>query len=365
MSRRLPPPLSCSWNFERIWTCRRMHERRVIMTLEEGFAPILEKAIKPLIRLIESKEARFFSSQEFVGWVDDICLNLTCLTLLSYWKTFYALFCVYSYVLMHFLFSSLRAKYRFYNHIFSLATQPQEYNLSEGLYMKFSESLQDYLKNVVAKSLEQSKASHDRALLADWQLRFSNHKHITFGLCKLFQYLDRFYVQNGEDILPLEQQAYTLYQCHIFSEFSIPARNAILRLIMAEREKIEQVDHAILKASVDVFVDLGFKIKTEDKMEFYHHALELDLVDHAAVYYGKCADTWLREDSSAEYLRKCEKALEAERKRVQAYLQDQTMKPLTRRIYNATLGKHQIAMLEKKSGLAYLLEEKDYDSLRR
>mmetsp|Transcript_25987 Transcript_25987/g.46178 ORF Transcript_25987/g.46178 Transcript_25987/m.46178 type:complete len:745 (+) Transcript_25987:89-2323(+) len=289
------------------------------ITLEDGFKRILETGIRPFINMIETRESDFFKARAFV---------------------------------------------ELYDHIFRMCIQRDPYNWSEDLYRKYSESIQDYLKDIVKPALEKSRSKYERAYLEEWKTRYSNHARIVFGLSKLFMYLDRFYTPSTENVLSLKKQGYKLFEDTIFNTYSQYARDAILSAINKERENEEQ-DRELLKACVNVFVDLGYNLGGQNKLRYYERQLQNDIVNDAGAFYRRCATSWLREDSCSAYLIKCEAALNAETARVKSYLHKSTLDPLIERCYTELLKVHQSQLLNKNTGMFYLLEEKQNEDLKR
>eukprot|EP00471_Norrisiella_sphaerica_P012692 CAMPEP_0184496854 /NCGR_PEP_ID=MMETSP0113_2-20130426/35050_1 /TAXON_ID=91329 /ORGANISM="Norrisiella sphaerica, Strain BC52" /LENGTH=715 /DNA_ID=CAMNT_0026883685 /DNA_START=74 /DNA_END=2221 /DNA_ORIENTATION=+ len=251
-----------------------------------------------------------------------------------------------------------------YDHIFRMCIQRDPYNWSEDLYRKYSESIQNYLRERVKPALDEARNKYERAYLEQWKTRYHNHGRIVFGLSKLFMYLDRFYTPSTENVLALKKQGYKLFEDHIFKNYSQYARDAILSAINHERQNEEQ-DRELLKDCVSVFVDLGYNLGGQQKLRYYETQLQHDIVNDAGNFYRRCAKTWLCEDSCSAYLKKCEAALDAEKDRVNSYLHKSTMDPLIEKCYTELLKIHQSALLNKTTGMYYLLEEKQNEDLKR
>mmetsp|Transcript_13691 Transcript_13691/g.33492 ORF Transcript_13691/g.33492 Transcript_13691/m.33492 type:complete len:746 (+) Transcript_13691:154-2391(+) len=296
-----------------------MADGEQIIQLDEGYAKIKQTGIDPFIRMIETKQSEFFKARQFV---------------------------------------------ELYDHIFRMCIQREPYNWSQDLYDKYTESIQQYLKNTVKPALEKARQTYESAYLREWEIRYRNHTRIVFGLSKLFMYLDRFYTPSTESILILKKQGYHLFELEIFSNYSLYARDAILTAINRERDNQEQ-DRDLLRECVQVFVDLGYNLGVTPKLRFYEKDLQSDIVENAGEFYARCASKWLRDDSCSTYLKKCEGALNAETARVKAYLHKSTLEPLINRCFTELLEKNQEALLSKKSGIYYLLEEKQNEDLKR
>ena len=65
-----------------------------------------------------------------------------------------------------------------------------------------------------------------------------------------------------------------------------------------EREG-EQIDRALLKNVLDIFVEIGL-----GNMECYENDFEADLLKDTAAYYSRKASNWILEDSCPDYMLK-------------------------------------------------------------
>lgn len=75
-------------------------------------------------------------------------------------------------------------------------------------------------------------------------------------------------------------------------------RNFFLQQIDREREG-EQIDRALLKNVLDIFVEIGL-----GSMEYYENDFEDFLLKDTADYYSIKAQTWILEDSCPDYMLK-------------------------------------------------------------
>lgn len=65
-----------------------------------------------------------------------------------------------------------------------------------------------------------------------------------------------------------------------------------------EREG-SQIDRALLKNTIDIFVEIG-----TENIERYKNDFEAYMLKDTAAYYSRKASNWILEDSSADYLSK-------------------------------------------------------------
>eukprot|EP00808_Paulinella_micropora_P026401 g42.t1 len=207
-----------------------------IIKLDEGYAEVESKGIKPFIALIEKNEREFFKAKDFVA---------------------------------------------LYDKIFKMCIQRDPYNWSEPMYERYTKAIENYLIEKVAPSFNEARDKYDVAFLQEWVQRWHNQKLIVGGLSKLFMYLDRFYTPNTDGVRKLQEQGYWLYKEKIFDEFKKFAYVAILNGIEKERKNEEQ-DRHLLQSAVNVFVEMGYQIwrSTSWSMRVRHTM---------SMYTGPCA----------------------------------------------------------------------------
>lgn len=214
-----------------------------------------------------------------------------------------------------------------------------------------------------------------------WSNKWNNYNLIIKGLSKLFMYLDRFYTPNTESVLPLREQGYKLYREVIFDTFHMNIRQCILECINKERNNIIQ-DRHIVQQNVNVFIELGtytqhgtatatntntnnIHAQHSRKLELYINTLEKFIIDDTIEFYKLVSQQWLNDDSCMTYLDKCDSVLQAETQRCESYLHRNTIEPLTRASYNELLHNHQSVLLNKPTGLNYMLDNKLLNDLSK
>lgn len=166
-----------------------------------------------------------------------------------------------------------------------------------------------------------------------------------------------------DGIHSLREQGFKLYKEQIFDSFSQYARQAILNAIEKERNGEEQ-DRHLLQEATAVFVEMGYNFGNK-KLQVYTADLEKAVVEHASEYYKRKSRQWLDQDSCPAYLEKSERMLNAEKNRVEAYLNRSTLEPLTKATYTELLKSHQKELLKKKTGLFHLLSTNATEDLSR
>jgi len=175
--------------------------------------------------------------------------------------------------------------------------------------------------------------------------------------------LDRFYTPNTDGVRELKEQGFWLYKENIFDTFRKYARQAILNAVEKERQN-EQQDRDLLQDSVNVFVEMGY-MSNNQKLKVYKADLEKYIIEHAGAFYKRQSRHWMDQDSCPNYLKKAEKMLLAEKNRVDQYLHRTSMDPLQRACYEELLKAHQHELLNKKTGVDFLLGSDAREDLSR
>jgi cullin 1 len=72
----------------------------------------------------------------------------------------------------------------------------------------------------------------------------------------------------------------------------------VLKQIDQEREG-EQIDRALLKNVLDIFVEIGM-----GQMDYYENDFEAAMLKDTAAYYSRKATNWILDDSCPDYMLK-------------------------------------------------------------
>ncbi|XP_057964979.1 cullin-1 [Malania oleifera] len=243
-----------------------------------------------------------------------------------------------------------------YTTIYNMCTQKAPHDYSQQLYDKYREAFEEYLVAMVLPSL---KEKHDEYMLRELVNRWANHKVMVRWLSRFFHYLDRYFVARRS--LPvLKEVGLACFRDLVYRILNGKAKDAVIALIDEERMG-GQIDRALLKNVLDVYVEIGM-----GQMECYENDFELDMLKDTAAYYSRKASNWIEEDSCPEYMIKAEECLKKERDRVSHYLHSSTEQKLVETVQNELLVAHATLLLEKEhSGCRALLRGDKVEDLTR
>ncbi|KAI3983720.1 hypothetical protein MKX01_001124 [Papaver californicum] len=225
-----------------------------------------------------------------------------------------------------------------YTTCYNMCTQKHPHNYCEQLY---------------------EKEKHDEFLLRELEKRWINHKIMVRWLSRFFIYLDRYFIAQ-RSLPPLNDVGIVCFRKLVYEEINVRAREAVISLINQEREG-EQIDRALLKNVLAIFVDIGM-----GNMKCYVNDFETELLSDTAGYYTRKASNWIQEDSCPEYMIKADECLKREKDRVTHYLHSSTEEKLIEQVAEQLLSKVSQQLLEKEhSGCYALLREDKTEDLTR
>ncbi|KAM1058102.1 hypothetical protein EV2_032221 [Malus domestica] len=247
-----------------------------------------------------------------------------------------------------------------YTTIYNMCTQKPPNDYSQQLYDKYREAFEEYITSTVLPALREK---HDEFMLRELVKRWANHKLMVRWLSRFFHYLDRYFIAR-RSLPALKEVGLTCFRDLVYREVNANARIAVIGLIDKEREG-EQIDRALLKNVVDIFVEIGM-----GQMESYEEDFEAHFLVDSGEYYSRKAANWILTDSCPEYMLKAsfhaEECLKREKERVNNYLHSSSEQKLVEKVQHELLVVYATQLLEKEgSGCRALLRLDKADGLSR
>ncbi|KAA8549190.1 hypothetical protein F0562_000874 [Nyssa sinensis] len=237
-----------------------------------------------------------------------------------------------------------------------MCTQKPPHDYSQQLYDKYKEAFEEYINSTVLPSLREK---HDEFMLRELVKRWANHKIMVRWLSRFFHYLDRYFIAR-RSLPALREVGLTCFRDLVYQELRGKVRDAVIALIDQEREG-EQIDRALLKNVLDIFVEIGM-----GQMDYYENDFEADMLKDSAAYYSRKASNWIVEDSCPDYMLKVEECLKKEKDRVSHYLHSSSESKLVEKVQNELLVVYTSQLLEKEhSGCRALLRDDKVEDLSR
>ncbi|CAM8911872.1 hypothetical protein QQ045_031817 [Rhodiola kirilowii] len=243
-----------------------------------------------------------------------------------------------------------------YTTIYNMCTQKPPHDYSQQLYDKYKLAFEDYIRESVLPSLREK---HDEFMLRELVRRWGNHKIMVRWLSRFFYYLDRYFIAR-RSLPPLHDVGLICFKELVYEVVKDKVRDAVISLIDQEREG-EQIDRALLKNILDIFVEIGM-----GSMDQYENDFEKAMLDDTAAYYSRKASNWILEDSCPDYMLKAEECLKREKDRVGHYLHSSSETKLLDKVQNELLTVYASQLLEKEhSGCHALLRDDKTEDLSR
>ncbi|KAM7257293.1 hypothetical protein ACFE04_013034 [Oxalis oulophora] len=243
-----------------------------------------------------------------------------------------------------------------YTTIYNMCTQKPPHDYSQQLYDKYREAFEEYITSTVLPSLREK---HDEFMLRELVKRWANHKVMVRWLSRFFHYLDRYFIAR-RSLPPLNDVGLTCFRDLVYQELNGKVRDAVISLVDQEREG-EQIDRALLKNVLDIFVEIGM-----GQMDCYENDFEAAMLEDTAAYYSRKASNWILEDSCPDYMLKAEECLKREKDRVAHYLHSSSEPKLLEKVQHELLSVYANQLLEKEhSGCHALLRDDKRDDLSR
>jgi Cullin family len=128
-----------------------------------------------------------------------------------------------------------------------------ELDKAKELHEYFKKKLTSYIQQVVIKELDNKE---EEVLLEHYIRQWKNYTIFSHFICKMFSYLDRYYLKNNNTVL-LATTALHLFRDHCFNNVYERVRKAILNQMTRDRNN-EMVDIELVKRSIYTFVEMGY-----------------------------------------------------------------------------------------------------------
>ncbi|KAM3707670.1 hypothetical protein ACJW31_02G041500 [Castanea mollissima] len=236
-----------------------------------------------------------------------------------------------------------------YTTIFNMCTQRPPHDYSQQIYYKYRETFEEYITSTVLPSL---KEKNDEFMLRELVKRWAIYRVLGRWLSHFFSYLDRYFIARWN--LPrLNEVGLTCFRDLVYEEFNGKVRDFVISLINKEREG-EQVDRALLRNVLDIFVAIGM-----GQMDWYENDFEAAFLKDTVAYYSQKASSWILEDSCPDYMLKAEKCLRREKDGVSLYLHSSTEAKLLEKIQHEFLSVYVTQLLEKDNSQCHALVRDD------
>ena len=294
---------------------------KVTIELEDGWGQVKEKGISHLISFLEDKEQANFPRA---------------------------------------LYSEL------YTIVYNMCTQQRLKNFTKQIYERYGDTLDNYITQYLLPSLNPSDTS--LSFMKCIRLSWEKYQNMTKWMRHFCQYLDRHHVvQNNLPNLQLVSDG------KFISSVLEAFREQVVRNFkeMFEKDrKGEELDREILR---DVFRmasvldssgqgsgSQAVQASSQVLMKADHSKLcpeiERHILDQTSEFFTRISSGWLADDNLSDYLKKAEEHLKADRSRVVFTMNESAATKVEARTLEVVIKDNIQKLLEKETGLNFLLQ---------
>lgn len=244
-----------------------------------------------------------------------------------------------------------------YGIVYKMCTQKSIHCYTAQLYVRYQQSLTQYLTSTSLPAIAQQRGDAEQ-LLRETVKQYNDHTLISDWMCRFFRYLNQYYVPRHNKKC-LEDVAVEQFRVCVFEKEKQRLTAALLELIAADRDDDGiVVDRDLLRQSILIYASMRHRS--------YYDDFETPFLKATHAYYKRRTTAWVTADSCPEYLRKAERCIYQERRRVTDYLLVQSTERLMTTLFNVLLLDNQTEIIGKENtGCLALLQQHAVDDLGR
>lgn len=223
----------------------------------------------------------------------------------------------------------------------------------EALYNSLVASVEEYYGGKVSSSMHHLQGEE---LLRSFIRHGENQELMARFYKNQFEYLGRNYIKRKK-VRPLDELIREKFQNIFYEGVKESLSTTLLAMIQHDREGTA-IDKELLTQAVKIITTLGSR-----RLICYENDIEKPFLQQSRVYYNGKSSVWLASDSVAEFLRKVDDVLKAEKRRVTSFLHISTDFKLSILLETELLRDKVIILLDRENtGFRFMLEhDRDED----
>lgn len=235
-----------------------------------------------------------------------------------------------------------------YTTVYNMCTQQRNKNFSAQLYERYGETLEKYIVDYIVTKLDKQTSALE--FLSCCRDSWKKYVTMTRWLKNFFQYLDRHHVTQN-NLHNLQEVSFQKFQLRVAQPMNEHLVACFLEILKKDREG-EDIDREILR---DVYSMLH--LLDSSKLEFVKHcpAYESKVLIETYEFYAGVSIKWLTEDGLPDYLSKAEDHLRLDRYRMKYIMGEDSAYKIELRYLEIVIKEKINKLLEKDTGMLYLL----------
>ncbi|KNC79185.1 hypothetical protein SARC_08408 [Sphaeroforma arctica JP610] len=188
--------------------------------------------------------------------------------------------------------------------------------------------LVDYLRAYILTIYDEIKDDMDDTLLEKFGTRWGTFQRTSKVVHGLFNYLNRYSIardiaENRTDVYEISVMCVVQWREVIFMRLKEKLTSGLLKLIERERNG-EAINTGLVTTVIDCYINLGQSFSNTPMLMYQTH-FEGKFLQETTEYYQRESEAFLRENSTAEYMKKVEKRFDEEIKRVKTQVNRDSM----------------------------------------
>eukprot|EP01134_Creolimax_fragrantissima_P001537 CFRG1537T1 len=185
-----------------------------------------------------------------------------------------------------------------------------------------------YLRSYIETIYNELEDDLDDTLLEKFGHRWKLFTQTSKVIHGLFNYLNRYSIarditENRPEVYPIYTMCVVTWRDVMFMKLKDKLTSGLLKLIMRERNG-EAINSGLVTTVIDCYVNLGQGIKSSS-LVMYLTYFEGQFIQETTEYYQRECEAFLTENSTSEFMKKVEKRIEEEMKRVKTQLNIDSM----------------------------------------